>query len=226
MAGVPRWSSLARRGRELPMTPRISAYDLGVRFFDKTDVYGESLIARALGDVRDEIVIANKAAGYTYVEETRETPGENGDPDYLRWACEQSMRRLRTDRSDLYQFHLGGYDLERRRRCWPCSPSSSTSATQGDRLEYRRLDPSGPVRGQTAVPGDPAVVQRVRRERRGTRIAREARSGQRRPRAARMGLLTGRFNATSTQSADRSATIESIVRPPSRVLDAGPGRHQ
>jgi aryl-alcohol dehydrogenase-like predicted oxidoreductase len=90
------------------------AYDLGVTFFDTADVYGcghsERLIAEALGDVRDEIVIATKA-GYTYVEETREAPGENGDPAYIRWACEQSLRRLGTDHVDLLQFHLGGYDL-------------------------------------------------------------------------------------------------------------------
>jgi aryl-alcohol dehydrogenase-like predicted oxidoreductase len=90
------------------------AYELGVTFFDTADVYGcghsETLVADALGDVRDDIVIASKA-GYTYVEETREAPGENGDPDYIRGACDESLRRLNTDRIDLYQFHLGGYDL-------------------------------------------------------------------------------------------------------------------
>lgn len=93
-----------------------AAYDLGVTLFDTADVYGcghsERLIARALGDVRDEIVIASKA-GYTYIEGTREAPGENSDPDYIRWACEQSLRRLGTEHIDLYQFHLGGYDLDR-----------------------------------------------------------------------------------------------------------------
>lgn len=69
--------------------------------------HSEKLIGQALGDVRDEIVIASKA-GHTYVEETREAPGENGDPAYLRWACGESLRRLGTDRIDLYQFHLGG----------------------------------------------------------------------------------------------------------------------
>lgn len=92
------------------------AHDLGVTFFDTADVYGcghsEYLISKALSDVRDEIVIASKA-GYTYVEETREAPGENGDPDYIRWACDESLRRLGTDRIDLYQFHLGGFDLDR-----------------------------------------------------------------------------------------------------------------
>lgn len=97
------------------------AFELGVTFYDTADVYGcghsEKLIAQALGDKRDEIVIATKA-GYTYVEETREAPGENGDPDYIdpdyiRWACDESLRRLNTDRIDLYQFHLGGYPMEK-----------------------------------------------------------------------------------------------------------------
>lgn len=93
-----------------------SAFDLGVDFYDTADVYGcghsEKLIAEALGDKRDQIVIATKA-GYTYVEETREAPGENGDPDYIRHCCNESLRRLKTDYIDLYQFHLGGYPLEK-----------------------------------------------------------------------------------------------------------------
>jgi len=92
------------------------AYDLGVTLYDTADVYGcghsEKLLAKALGDKRDQIVIATKA-GFTYVEETREAPGQNGDPAYIRWCCEQSLRRLQTDRIDLYQFHLGGYELEK-----------------------------------------------------------------------------------------------------------------
>jgi aryl-alcohol dehydrogenase-like predicted oxidoreductase len=92
------------------------AFELGVTFYDTADVYGcghsEKLLAQALGEHREEIVIATKA-GYTYVEETREAPGENGDPDYIRWACDESLRRLQTDRIDLYQFHLGGYDRQR-----------------------------------------------------------------------------------------------------------------
>ncbi|MGC4043831.1 MAG: aldo/keto reductase [Armatimonas sp.] len=91
------------------------AFELGVDFYDTADVYGcghsEKLIAQALGDKRDQIVVATKA-GYTYVEETREAPGTNGDPDYIRQCCEESLRRLNTDYIDLYQFHLGGYPLE------------------------------------------------------------------------------------------------------------------
>jgi aryl-alcohol dehydrogenase-like predicted oxidoreductase len=92
------------------------AFELGVDFFDTADVYGcghsEKLIAQALGDKRDQIVIATKA-GYTYIEETREAPGANGDPDYIRHSCDESLRRLGTDYIDLYQFHLGGHPLEK-----------------------------------------------------------------------------------------------------------------
>ena len=90
------------------------ALELGVNFYDTADVYGcghsEKLIAQALGNRRSEIVIATKA-GYTYVEATREAPGENGTPDYIRRSCDESLRRLGTDYIDLYQFHLGGYDM-------------------------------------------------------------------------------------------------------------------
>jgi aryl-alcohol dehydrogenase-like predicted oxidoreductase len=92
------------------------SFELGVTFYDTADVYGcghsEKLLAQALGGHRDEIIIATKA-GYTYEEETRLAPGENGSPDYIRWACEQSLRRLQTDRIDLYQFHLGDYPMEK-----------------------------------------------------------------------------------------------------------------
>lgn len=93
-----------------------TAFDLGCTFYDTADVYGcghsENILREALGDKRDEIVIATKA-GYTYVEETREAPGESGDPDYIRRCCDESLRRLGTDYIDLYQFHLGGYPLEK-----------------------------------------------------------------------------------------------------------------
>ena len=92
------------------------AFELGVDFYDTADVYGcghsEVIIERALGAQRAQIVIATKV-GYTYVEATREAPGENGDPDYIRRACDESLRRLKTDYIDLYQFHLGGYSLEK-----------------------------------------------------------------------------------------------------------------
>ena len=146
------------------------AYDLGVTFFDTADVYGcghsERLLARAFEGRRDDIVIATKA-GYTYVEETREAPGEDGSPDYIRWACEQSLRRLNTDHIDLYQFHLGGYDLAKAADTLAVF-DELVDAGQGprDRLEHRRSGASGARRAASGVRRDPAVVQPVRRQRR------------------------------------------------------------
>lgn len=72
------------------------AVELGVTFYDAADVYGsghsETLIAQALGDQRDRIVIATKA-GCTYVEATREAPGDNGDPASFVRCARHVLRR-------------------------------------------------------------------------------------------------------------------------------------
>ncbi|MBX6723595.1 MAG: aldo/keto reductase [Dactylosporangium sp.] len=86
------------------------ALDLGVTFFDTADVYGtghsERILGRALAGRRDEAVIATKW-GNTFDEATRQLTGEDATPDYLRRAVEGSLRRLSTDRIDLYQLHIG-----------------------------------------------------------------------------------------------------------------------
>jgi aryl-alcohol dehydrogenase-like predicted oxidoreductase len=91
-----------------------AALDEGVTFFDTADVYGcghsERVLARALRGHRDGVVVATKF-GFTYDEERRESPGTDGSPEYVRTACEASLRRLETDTIDLLQFHLGGHDL-------------------------------------------------------------------------------------------------------------------
>ena len=86
------------------------ALKLGVNFFDTADVYGtghsERIVGRAVEGNRDKVVIATKF-GFTYDEETRQVAGTNVSPDYIRWACEASLRRLNTDYIDLYQLHCG-----------------------------------------------------------------------------------------------------------------------
>jgi aryl-alcohol dehydrogenase-like predicted oxidoreductase len=76
-------------------------------------VYGaghsERVLGRALSGRRDEVVIATKF-GNTFDESTREITGEDASPEYVRSACEASLRRLGTDHIDLYQLHLSGYD--------------------------------------------------------------------------------------------------------------------
>jgi len=81
-----------------------AALDAGVNFFDTADIYGETrsevFLGQALGSRRDEIVLATKF-GIPYEGH----PG-GGAPDSVRRAAEASLRRLGTDRIDLYQLHF------------------------------------------------------------------------------------------------------------------------
>ena len=87
--------------------------ELGVTFFDTADVYGtghsESILGQALGADRDGVAIATKF-GNTFAEGTGRMLGVDVTPEGIRRACEASLRRLGTDRIDLYQCHRG--DLE------------------------------------------------------------------------------------------------------------------
>src|SRR5947208_13407458 len=80
-----------------------AAIESGITFFDTADRYGkgqsEDFLGRALGKRRDQIVLATKFG--MEIE-----PGQRGaSAKYVREAVEASLRRLRTDRIDLYQLH-------------------------------------------------------------------------------------------------------------------------
>jgi aryl-alcohol dehydrogenase-like predicted oxidoreductase len=82
-----------------------AALAAGVTLFDTADIYGqgmsEEFIGRALEGRRDQVVLATK-----FGSEMDERPEERrGNPDYIRWAVEGSLRRLRTDVIDVYQMH-------------------------------------------------------------------------------------------------------------------------
>ncbi len=83
------------------------AVDLGINFFDTADMYGwghsEEIVGQALKPHRDDIFIATKV-GFWHDDAGRRTYNES--KDYILRACEASLRRLRTDRIDLYQCHL------------------------------------------------------------------------------------------------------------------------
>jgi aryl-alcohol dehydrogenase-like predicted oxidoreductase len=80
-----------------------AALDAGITFFDTADIYGgtrsEEFIGRALGERRDEVVLATKFG--MAVDDHR----CGARPEYVKQAAEDSLRRLRTDRIDLYQLH-------------------------------------------------------------------------------------------------------------------------
>jgi aryl-alcohol dehydrogenase-like predicted oxidoreductase len=96
----------ARAGDEDAFAVVDAAIDAGITLFDTADIYGggggsEELIGEALGARRDQVVLATKfgmampAAG----------PEARGSRRYIRKAVRDSLRRLRTDWIDLYQYH-------------------------------------------------------------------------------------------------------------------------
>jgi aryl-alcohol dehydrogenase-like predicted oxidoreductase len=97
------------------------AIELGVTFFDTADVYGtghsERILGQAIKGRREQLVIATKF-GYTYDETRREITGTNLSPEYIRWACAESLRRLETEYIDLYQLHVGDAPLEQAEQIW------------------------------------------------------------------------------------------------------------
>ncbi|MCC6953536.1 MAG: aldo/keto reductase [Deltaproteobacteria bacterium] len=84
------------------------ALELGVNFFDSSDLYGnganEELIGRALKSQRSRAVIATKF-GIQRVANDPHSRVVNGKPEYVLQACEASLRRLGTDYIDLYFQH-------------------------------------------------------------------------------------------------------------------------
>lgn len=92
-----------------------AAVAMGVNFFDTADVYGaghsEKVLARAFADRRSEVVIASKFSN-VFDETTKQVERSDASPDYIRQACEASLRRLNTDYLDLYQFHDNGYPAD------------------------------------------------------------------------------------------------------------------
>jgi len=83
------------------------AIDIGVNFLDTADAYGpftnEELVGRAIRDRRDRVVVATKFGNERRADGS--WVGINGRPDYVRSACDGSLKRLGIDRIDLYYQH-------------------------------------------------------------------------------------------------------------------------
>lgn len=123
------------------------ALDLGVFFLDTADMYGvgrnEELVGRALKGRRDRVVLATKFGNVR--GPNGERLGINGRPDYLRRACDDSLRRLRTDHIDLYYQH----------RVDPNVPIEETVGEMG------RLVDEGKVRFLGLSEAGPATIRRA-----------------------------------------------------------------
>ena len=89
-----------------------NAVEEGINFFDTADTYGdgfgEEILAKVLGHKRNDLIIATKFGYDIYDSTPREGHQERTqkfDKEFVKYACEQSLRRLGTDYIDLYQAH-------------------------------------------------------------------------------------------------------------------------
>lgn len=89
-----------------------SAVDAGVTFFDTAEVYGpytnEDVVGEALEPVRDHVVIATK---FGFNIENGKMAGLNSRPAHIRDVADASLKRLRTDRIDLFYQHRVDLDV-------------------------------------------------------------------------------------------------------------------
>jgi aryl-alcohol dehydrogenase-like predicted oxidoreductase len=125
------------------------ALDLGITFLDTADMYGpftnEELVGRAIVDRRDQVVIATKFGNMRSAEGAH--LGINGKPEYVRTACEGSLRRLGVDHIDLYYQHR-------------VDPNTPIEDTVGAMAELVR---EGKVRFIGLSEASPATIRRAHR---------------------------------------------------------------
>lgn len=127
----------------------LGALDRGVTFLDTAEMYGpyanEELLGRTLAEAgrRDEAVIATKFG--TIRHRDGDQPGYDGSPQNVRLAVEGSLRRLRTDRIDLYYQH----------RMDPATPIEETVG------ELAALVAEGKIRGYGLSEAAPATIRRA-----------------------------------------------------------------
>src|SRR5688500_519726 len=117
------------------------ALDLGVDFLDTADIYGpftnERLVGRAIRERRNEVVLATKFGNMRSEDGT--FLGINGRPEYVRKACDASLKRLGVETIDLYYQH----------RVDPETPIEDTVGAMADlvrqgKVRYLGLSEAGP----------------------------------------------------------------------------------
>jgi aryl-alcohol dehydrogenase-like predicted oxidoreductase len=123
------------------------ALDLGVTFIDTADAYGpftnERLVGRAIADRRDRVVLATKFGNVR--NERGERLGVRGDAEYVRQACDGSLRRLGVDHIDLYYQH----------RVDPSTPIEETVGAMAELVQ------AGKVRHLGLSDAAPATIRRA-----------------------------------------------------------------
>ncbi|MGI5287651.1 aldo/keto reductase [Nonomuraea polychroma] len=101
--GMSEFYGQADEGESIAVIHR--ALDLGIDFLDTADMYGrganEELVGRAIKDRRDEVVLATKFG----VKREGDSRSIENSPEYIRAACDASLRRLGVEHIDLYYMH-------------------------------------------------------------------------------------------------------------------------
>ncbi len=122
------------------------AIDLGVDLVDTADAYNngknESLVGKAISDRRDKVILATKFGNIRFPDGRRDV---NGDPAYVREACEASLRRLQVDVIDLFYVH----------RIDPKVPIEDTVGAMAD------LKKEGKIRHLGLSEASPATLRRA-----------------------------------------------------------------
>ena len=122
------------------------AIDEGVNFLDSSDMYGwghnETLLATALKGYRERVVLASK---FGQVRRDDGSQGVDGRPEYVRSACEASLKRLQTEVIDLYYVH----------RIDPDVPIEETVGAMADLVK------AGKVRALGLCEASPATIRRA-----------------------------------------------------------------
>lgn len=120
------------------------ALELGITLWDTADAYGpytnEELIGRSMKGRRDKIVLATKF-GFVRSLDSPLWRGMSGKPEYVRKACEDSLRRLQTDTIDLYYLH----------RVDPETPIEDTVGAMADLLKEGKIRAIGLSEVSTAT---------------------------------------------------------------------------
>ena len=123
------------------------AIELGVNFFDTADIYGpftnEMLVGKAFADRRDKVIIATKFG--VHRNEQGDYLGLNSKPEYVRSACDASLKRLGVETIDLYYQH----------RVDPEVPIEETVGTMADLVN------AGKVRYIGLSEAEPDIIRRA-----------------------------------------------------------------
>ena len=177
------------------------ALELGVTFFDTADVYGrghsEELLGRALEGRRDEVVISTKVGLWDSHADRK--PNVYSDPQLIVDCCEASLRRLRTDRIDVYFCHLWWNEnveafLDAFERLKAAGKIRSYGVSTDDVAHLRHFNQDGTCE---VVQLDYSILKRGP-ERELLPYAQAENLGTVVRGPLRMGLLSGKFDASTT----------------------------